>query len=296
MAAPRAQIMRASLRILVLFAATAAGCASPPVLHQRAGQHGTIIVTEDPGGLRTLRFAPGGARQSVVRLGDPEHLELPYARVAMAGLALAEAPRRMLVVGLGGGSMPSFLRNRYPEAVIDVAEIDPDVADVARSYFGYREDARMKVHVGDGRRFIEEWRGPGYDLIFLDAFGAYSVPPRLATQEFLQFARRALAPGGLVVGNVWNRPANPLYDSMLRTYRAVFGELYILDVPGDVNRIVLALPRALGLDRAGLAARAGALSAARGFRFDLAALVESGWVPAHQGSESGGVLRDSAAH
>jgi spermidine synthase len=279
---------------LLLLSALGA-CAAAQVLHERRGLHGDIIVTAEPGGLRTLRFAMDGARQSVVRLGDPEHLELPYARVAMAGLALVEEPRRVLVVGLGGGSLPSFLRNRFPGTVIDIAELDADVADVARRYFGFREDARMAVHIGDGRRFIEGAPALHYDAIFLDAFGAYSVPPHLATQEFLQAVRRALAPGGVVVGNVWNRSANPVYDSMVRTYRSVFDELCILEVPGDVNRIVLALPSARGVDRAALERRARALATARGFRFDLGALAESGFVPAGRDGEAGSVLRDRPA-
>lgn len=287
------------LAVLVLLLVCA--CASTPVLHQRRGLHGDIIVSVEPGGLRTLRFAMDGARQSVVRVGDPEHLALPYARVAMAGLALIEPPLdqrspdqpwRLLVVGLGAGSLPSFLRNRYPAAVIDIAEIDPGVADVARAWFGFRDDARMKIHIGDGRRFIENLPASSYDAIFLDAFGAYSVPPHLATEEFLRAVRRALSAGGVVVGNVWNRSANPVYDSMMRTYAAVFDERYILDVPGDVNRIVLALPRPRGLNRFALAQRARALSEARGFRFDLGALVESGLAPAHPESETGSVLRD----
>src|SRR5438445_7248364 len=116
------------------FTALAAfGCAAQTVIHEKASPYNTIIVTEDHKGMRTLLFERGGGRQSVVKPGDPDHLELPYARVALAGLALCEEPRRMLVVGLGGGSLPMFLRAHYPAATIDVAEIDPDVVDVARS-------------------------------------------------------------------------------------------------------------------------------------------------------------------
>ena len=32
------------------------------------------------------------------------------------------------------------LRKHYPNAAIDAAEIDPDVVDVAKKFFGFRED------------------------------------------------------------------------------------------------------------------------------------------------------------
>ena len=267
-------------------------CATQTVVHERTSPYGTIIVTDDDRGLRTLLFARGGARQSVAKPGDPEHLELPYARYVLAGLALCEQPRRILVVGLGGGTLPGFLRKHYPDAMIDAVEIDADVVDVAKMFFGFREDERMRVHVGDGRQFIENVRRP-YDVIFLDAFGADSVPPHLSTREFLQAVRQALVPSGIAVGNIWNRSRNPLHDAMVRTYRDVFDELFILNVAGDVNTILLALPRKQPLSRSELAQRARRISASKQFRFDLGELVESGFAQDRESNRSGHVLRDA---
>ena len=186
-----------------------------------------------------------------------------------------------------------FLRKHYPAAAIDVVEIDPDVVDVAQRFFGFREDARMHAHVGDGRQFVENARQPHYDIIFLDAFGAHEVPEHLTTQEFLQAARRALMPNGVVVSNLWRPASNPLYDSMVRTYQEAFDELFILDVPGDVNNILLALPRRRSLSQSELALLAGRISAAKRFRFDLGELVEHGFLHAREKNQNGRVLRDS---
>src|SRR5690242_10721813 len=68
--------------------------AAESVLYEKNSAFGPVIVTEDEKGLRTLRFEKGGARQSVVKPGDPDHLELPYARSAFAGLALSAEPGR----------------------------------------------------------------------------------------------------------------------------------------------------------------------------------------------------------
>src|ERR1700704_5759819 len=269
--------VRLHLYAAALAAFSLPGCAAQTVIYEKASPYNTIIVTEDHRGLRTLLFERGGGRQSVVKPGDPDHLELPYARVALAGLALCEDPRRILVVGLGGGSLPMFLRAHYPGATIDVAEIDPEVVDVAKKFFGFVEDERMRARVGDGRQFIERAPPGGYDIIFLDAFGARDVPKHLTTQEFLLAVRRALAPSGVVVSNVWRPASNPLHDSMVRTHQEAFEELFILDVPGDVNNVFLALPRVQALGQRELALLARKISTAKRFRFDLGELVEYGF-------------------
>jgi spermidine synthase len=287
----RAVLLAGVLAVSVLVAPARAYEA---VLYEKTSAYSTVVVTDEGGGLRALRFGRNGVRQSLVKLGDPAYLGLPYSRAVLAGLALSRDPRRMLVVGLGGGTLPAFLRARYPDAEIDAVEIDPEVAFVAKEYFGFREDERMRVHVTDGRKFIEAVRRP-YDVIFLDAFGPDSVPAHLTTHEFLTAARRAVNRRGVVVGNVWNRDYNPLYDSMLRTYREAFDELFVLRVESSGNRILLALPRREPLTRAEIVRLARVESTARGFGFDLAALVDRGFLPGDAGGRDGRVLRDLPA-
>lgn len=261
------------------------------VLYEKASAYNRIVVTEEKGGVRTLRFGKDGARQSVVKPGDPDYLALPYVQGMLVGLALSEEPRRFLVVGLGGGTLPMFLRKHYPDAVIDAVDIDPDVVDVAKRFFGFREDRHMNAHVSDGRQFVEQSRQP-YDLIFLDAFGATGIPPHLTTQEFLEAVRRAVAPGGVVVGNLWGSGANSLYDSMVRTYVGVFDEVFILDVRDTSNVILLALPRKQPLSKVELMQLARSVSNAKRFPFDLGDAVGHRYLDARTKSQRGRVLRD----
>lgn len=249
--------------------------AEQAVLFEKVSPYNTVVVTEE-GGMRTLRFERGGARQTVIKPGDPDHLELSYARAVLVGLALCEGPRRVLVVGLGGGTLPMFLRRHYPDAEIDAVDIDPEVVAVAKEYFGFREDSRMRAVVGDGRGFVEK-SDRAYDMVILDAFGSDSVPRHLTTQEFLQAVRRIVEPGGVVVGNVWSRHSNPLYDSMVRTYQEVFDELYILNLRGAGNQILLALPRRQALTVEELAGLALEVVKARRFRYDLGEIVRRGF-------------------
>ena len=286
----RALLLRWSATALLTLSLIAPVVAAETVLHEKTSPYGTIVVVDEGDGTRTLRFGRHGARQSSYRPDDPERLVLPYTEVALTGLALCGEPRRILVVGLGGGTLAGFLRRHYPAAEIDAVDIDPEVVRVAKEYFGFREDGRMRAHVADGRRFIEDARVP-YDLVFLDAFGTTAVPEHLTTREFLEAVRRITRPGGVVVGNLWFRQFNKLFDSMVRTYRAVFDDLAVLHVVGTGNRILIALPRK-GPERSEFARLAREVSAQRGFRFDMGDLVERGFHPGDASGEGGRVLLD----
>lgn len=279
------------LGLAVALALVAVAPAQQEVLYEKQSPFSKIQVIQDDDGLRTLMFDENDVRQSVVKVGDPDHIELPYARVMPVGLALVEKPRRILIVGLGGGTIPMFLHKHYPRATIDVVDIDPVVVDVAQRFFGFRQDARLRAHVGDGRRFIEQTRKP-YDLIFLDAYGPEDIPYHLATREFLEAVRRALAPGGVVVGNLFSSYSNPFYDSMVRTYQEVFDEVYIFDVRLAGNEILIALPRRIRISSEDLSRRAAAVSKQKRFRFDMGELVTYGYNYADKQSIRGHVLTD----
>jgi spermidine synthase len=265
--------------------------AQEKVLYQKQSPYSLVVVTEDEQGMRTLRFGTGGVRQSVAKVGDPDHLELPYAPVMLSGLALCPEPKRILVVGLGGGSIPSFLHKHYPKTRIDAVEIDPVVVDVARQFFGLNEGETLKAYVQDGRQFIEE-RPNTYDIIFLDAFGSESIPYHLATREFLEAVRRAITAQGVVLADVWGPGSNRLYPSMVRTYQEVFDELYVLEVQGSANRILIALPQKLRLSREELARRAGTISKEKQSRFDMAELVTYGYQYVDEKDPNAQVLLD----
>jgi spermidine synthase len=162
---------------------------------------------------------------------------------------------------------------------------------VAKQVFGFREDAAMRAYVKDGRRLIEECREP-YDIIFLDAFGSDNIPYALSTREFLLAVRRALRPKGIAVGNIWSRASNSLYDSMVRTYLDVFDALYIVEVQGVGNRILIALPRAERIDRDELARRAKRISQERRFPFDMGEVVAYGFTRAEKDASRGRILLD----
>ncbi len=265
------------LGLLIVAAAYSKAFAEEKTLYRKASPYATIVVTEDEQGLRILRFDNDPAdAQSIVKVGDPDQIEFEYVQVMPVGLALVKEPKRVLVVGLGGGSLPMLLRKHYPKMTINVVDIDPDIVEVAKKYFGFREDDAMHVFVVDGRRFIEKCKQP-YDIIFLDAYGTTEIPYDLATKEFLAATRRATAPNGIVVGNVWSQEINHLHDAMLRTYQEAFDDVYVITISTCGNEVFLALPNKTPLDRADVAKRATQLSKDTAFRFDIGEYVSDGF-------------------
>jgi len=261
------------------------------ILVARRSPFQLILVTEDEAGLRTLRFGQDGVRQSVVKMGDPQHLELSYVNVLTNCLAFVRSLSRILIVGLGGGTLPGFFRSLFPDSEIDVVEIDPDVLDVAKSYCGFSEDARMHVHVEDGRDFIERWSNR-YDMIILDGFDAETIPRHLLTLEFLQGVRNALTAEGIAVANVWGRSCNRIYDHMLLTYRHAFDEIYIFDVPEAGSKIFVALQGKQTLSLPDVIKRAGDVSRRQGFREDISGCIAGFRNSDEETIRGGEVLRD----
>lgn len=202
------------------------------ILHTKDSQYHRIAVVEDDT-TRYLRF--DSSFQSGMYLDDPFKTRFEYSDYLQLPFAYRPGTKRVLYVGLGGGSALKRTWRDFPSVQVDAVEIDPDVVTVAYDFFELPRDPRLKVEVEDGRRFLATNDGP-WDAIIIDAFYADSIPFHLATREFLELARSRLVPGGLVATNIIGAvdgPDSRLFRSMLRTYRAVFPTVNIHPVAED---------------------------------------------------------------
>lgn len=235
--------------IVPLFAILLAGLfttsnafAQRTIIHEERSQYRNVVVTEF-NGQRCMLFNVhrGDMNQTCMDLRDPRRLVFNYTRMSFAGLLINPQPKRILVAGLGGGTIPTVMRELFPDAEIDVLEVDQAVVNVARDFFNYREDERQTVHVVDARVFIKRagLRRQQYDYIVLDAFSGEYIPEHLLTQEFLEEVRAILSDNGVVIANTF--ASSRLYDYESVTYRKVFGEFYNFKQAGSGNRIILAV-------------------------------------------------------
>jgi spermidine synthase len=160
-------------------------------------------------------------------------------------------PRRVLIVGLGGGAMVRFLTHHQPHVQIDAVEIDPAVVRLADQYFGVRTGGNVRIHTADAFSFIETTTDR-YDVIFMDAFlrpsgetDTTGVPSRLKTLEFLARLKQALAPGGVVAFNI--NEHETIADD-IASVAAVFGHAVVFRSPPAENKVVIATQGSMPAD------------------------------------------------
>ena len=227
---------------------------------------GSVYVTEKSG-VRSLHIG-SDTSQSSMRLARPNDLELAYTRSMMGFLLFSAAPRRVLLVGMGGGSLVKFIYHRMPDTVSEVLEINPDVVSIARRFFQVpAADERLTVRVCDGGDFMAR-PGPAYDAILVDGYDGDSVVEELSSSDFFMSCRRRLEPGGVLVVNLWG--SDRRFEEYLARIEAAFpaGTLCLpAEKPGNV--IALGFRDSPGeLRWEGLAARARELEGLYSLEFE----------------------------
>jgi len=249
------------LLTLILALGTALGgvTAEARVIHQERSIYSTILVDKQ-GPIVCMQFnvRRDQRNQSCFNERRPREMLFPYTRMMMASLLLNPEPQRILMLGLGGGTLPMALDELLPDARMDVIEIDPAVVRVAREYFGFAPSERVRVIAQDGRVFVKRalQKQERYDLIILDAFNGEYIPEHLMTREFLEEVRALLSENGVLAANTFSISA--LYDHESATYAAVYTPFFNLKPNDSGNRVVLAVNGPLP-DRATLEARAESL-------------------------------------
>ncbi|NXX78715.1 MET13 protein, partial [Urocolius indicus] len=212
---------------------------------------------------------------------DKSYLCCQHHKAMVAGLCLLGGPDPLpgtplavLVVGLGGGSLPLFIHDYFWPAHVDVVEIDPSVLEVATRWFGFCQGERLRVHVCDGLDHVAKLAAEGtiplaqYDAIMFDVdskdltVGMSCPPSAFVEKPFLQKVKTILKPEGVFILNLVCRDAQ-LKEAVLATLREVFPLLYTRHIEGEVNEILFCQPSHEGQrEPAELGARAQALEGA----------------------------------
>jgi spermidine synthase len=212
------------------------------ILHSEKSLYRNIIV-EEKSGRRCMvfgRLSKHPDQQSCIDRENPNFLVFSYTKLVMSGLAIQPNPKSILIIGLGGGTLPMSLEKLYPDSKIDTVEIDNSVVNVAKQWFDYNESDNQKTHIVDGRVFVKRQirNKTKYDLIILDAFNGDYIPEHLMTAEFLNEIKQSLSSTGLLIANTFSR--NKLYHNESATYQKVFGKFYYIHSRSSGNRIIYA--------------------------------------------------------
>lgn len=243
---------------------------SEKLLFEKHSLYQYIQVIEDT--VKKERYVRNQKReftQGGIYVNAPDKLLLEYTQMGFVSLAFLDRdPKDVLFVGLGAGAMPKYFTGRYPDAFIDIAEIDPDMVTVAQKYFFFKENQRMKSHVDDGRLFVKKTKKK-YDWIILDAYQNDYIPFHLTTLEFLREVKSKLKENGVVVANITSSFRNKFFDSMVMTYKKAFPHLAIFRAKKSGNFIFVATMGITVKDRESVEIRARKIQSERKFDIDL---------------------------
>ncbi len=234
------------------------------LLESKESLYNNIYVYEQPP-YRSMTFGHNRRiyTESMYNTGDDRDLPVEYTRFMTASLMYAKEVHSILEIGFGGGRTAWYLHRFLPKVSVTSVELDPIVLELAKKYFGIRDEANFQVVNRDGRIFLNESKDH-YDIILIDAYRGPFVPFHLLTKEFYQIVKDHLAEGGVVAQNV--EPSTMLFDSAVKTINAVFPNIDFYRADGNIVTVAYAGP---ARDAEDLATVARERDGAFGLRYTL---------------------------
>jgi spermidine synthase len=156
---------------------------------------------------------PQGLRQSCINLDKKSDLVFEYQKKILAGLLINPQPKRVLLIGLGGGTLAKALLQLYPDLFLDIVEINPFVLEAAEKYFFFQKTDKTRVFLEDAFDYLERVSKEKnhYDFIILDAFDANYIPRKLLSQRFFSNLKRVMTLDAVIAINTFN---NSQYNSI----------------------------------------------------------------------------------
>jgi|GEM_PF-2507315 len=209
------------------------------LIHSETDEHGVLEVVDTQQKFRSLHFG-NATQQSGMFFYNPYLLLHKYTQAFMTPFCWS-IPRRILLLGLGAGSMVKFIAHHFPNVHIDAVELRPRVTHLAQTYFMLPEQSkRFRVFHTTAENFIETWNQPEYDLILVDLFltaGRKNINVNL--EKHLVQLEQMLARGGSICFNTLgiNYTAYPGYAELKKLFK---NRLNIIDVESS-NTVLLGL-------------------------------------------------------
>lgn len=236
-----------TLLLHTLFADELEALFAPLVLQRESMNQSIYVVRQD--GMTVLKSGGLFINNNVYNPERPLKHYLEYTALLCMAAVYCDSPESILVIGLAGGTVPTYLAYHYPQAEITSVDFDPAMLDVAVEYFNFRETKRLRAVIQDGRVFLRQSQKK-YDLILVDAFDGRNVPFHMATVEFLELCKSRLTAGGVFAANTPGAPG--VNEHYLATFLQVFPRVDVFQAQRAGNRILVALQGEAPMDEPGL--------------------------------------------
>ena len=189
---------------------------------------------------RRLHFTRDNV-QSVMSLEEPDALIVAYTRKMMSFLLFNPKPQHMVMVGLGGGSLPKFCYRYLRKTQITVVEIDAAVIALRDEFCVPPDDHRFHIVHDDGAHYISTLTDP-IDVVLVDAFDPIGIAPSLADSHFYAHVASQLSPDGVLVMNLSGEYSR-FADHIERIQAAFGGSALLVPVEEDDNLLLFAFKK-----------------------------------------------------
>ncbi len=204
------------------------------LLYQGADEFGPITVSEEDG-YCTLSFALGDEQSRCLKTA-PHILQYEYTQAMLLALLFCQ-PKRILVLGLGGGSLVTSLLHHLPGVHITAIELRPQVVELAYRYFRLPRSKRLEIIQQDANLYLRSGVGRTVDLVFADLYHAQGVDAAQLQAEFIAHCAARLKTNGWLVLNCWlEHRANPDFLDALQQH---FADIRTV-LTGSLNWVILA--------------------------------------------------------
>lgn len=193
---------------------------------------------KDYDGILALHF-DGLSVQSEMSIDRPDELVLSYTKAMMSFLLFDPSPKRIAMIGLGGGSLAKYCYRHLPQTKITVVEINPDVIALRNEFAIPSDDARFKILLGDGAKFVTDAVGL-LDVLMVDGYDAGGLPAQLSSQRFYDDCYASLADNGIMVANLSGSNLN--YKEYFARIHSSFGNrVVVVSADDSLNKIAIAV-------------------------------------------------------
>lgn len=182
------------------------------------------------------------ALQSKLNLKDPD-TSFGYQELLKTLYAYVPNPKKILVLGSGGGDFTRFARRNFKKVETINVDIDPETIKIGQKYFGMENSEKHSLVSEDARIFLRR-SNANFNIIVIDVFTSSTIPHHLVTKEFFELVHSKLSMNSCIAMNLHKKYKS--YPSIIKTIGAVFKYIHIYSIDEkdkSTNAIAIACNR-----------------------------------------------------
>lgn len=210
------------------------------VIYTAKNEYGEIYIADKAKKIRCLFFEEplySVLQQTCIFIDKPNKVLLKYQQNLLASLYINPNPKNILIIGLGGGTLINVFIELFPNAKIDVVELNPEIVQIAQNFFSFKPNNNTNIIIDDGYNFVDSCSSDkDYDVIILDVFDKDNVPEKFFTSHFVIMLKSILNQNGVVAINTLEETKLNIVEN--NPYKKNFN--YYFDFTDGGNKLIFA--------------------------------------------------------